>query len=65
MKVSKPNQDLRFDVPCVGVDTLSTMAQVKAAVLAVEAGHTLMFDREEMVARADREKISIIGLVIP
>ena len=62
VKVSKPNQDLRFDVPCVGLETIRAMSRVKGAVLAVEAGHTLLFDREEMVAEADRENISIISI---
>jgi len=62
VKVSKPNQDLRFDVPCVGLETIKTMSKVKGAVLAVEAGYTLLFDKEEMIAEADRENISIISI---
>jgi DUF1009 family protein len=62
VKVSKPNQDLRFDVPCVGPETIKTMSKVKGAVLAVEAGYTLLFDKEEMIAEADRENISIISI---
>ena len=62
VKVSKPNQDLRFDVPCVGLETIKTMSKVKGAVLAVEADHTLLFDKEEMIAEADRENISIISI---
>ncbi len=65
VKVSKPNQDLRFDVPCVGLETIKTMSKVKGAVLAVEAGYTLLFDKEEMVAEADRENISIISITMP
>ncbi|MBW1701652.1 MAG: UDP-2,3-diacylglucosamine diphosphatase LpxI [Deltaproteobacteria bacterium] len=61
VKVSKPDQDLRFDVPCVGLETLRVMSQVKASVLAVEAGKTLMFDRTEMVAYANKEGISIVS----
>jgi DUF1009 family protein len=61
VKVSKPNQDLRFDVPSVGVETLKTMSRVKASVLAVEAGKTLMFDRQEMIAYADTKGISIVS----
>jgi DUF1009 family protein len=60
IKVSKPNQDLRFDVPAVGLDTIKVMSQVKASVLAVEAGKTLIFDRDEMVKRADELGICII-----
>jgi DUF1009 family protein len=62
VKVSKPRQDLRFDVPCVGMETISVMSQIKGAVLAVEAGRTLMFDRSEMVKAADREKIAVVAL---
>ena len=65
VKVSKPNQDLRFDVPCVGIETIKAMSKVKGAVLAVEAGYTLLFDKEEMVTEADRENISIISITMP
>ena len=60
VKVSKPNQDLRFDVPAVGPETIKVMSQVKASSLAVEAGKTLIFDREEMIAKAEEMGISII-----
>jgi DUF1009 family protein len=62
VKVSKPNQDLRFDVPAVGCDTLAVMAEVKAAALAVEAGKTLIFDRPEVLKAAARAKIAIWGI---
>lgn len=62
VKVSKPNQDLRFDVPSVGLETLKAMAQVKASALAVEAGKTLMFDRPGMIAYADRKGLCIVSL---
>ncbi len=62
VKVSKPNQDLRFDVPAVGRETIQAMAEVKAAVLAVEAGKTLMFDRGEMLKDADRAGIAVWGV---
>ena len=65
VKVSKPNQDLRFDVPCVGLETIKVMSTVKGALLAVEAGYTLLFDKEEMIAEADRENISIIAITMP
>ncbi len=61
VKVSKPNQDLRFDVPAVGPDTIETMKAVGASVLAVEANRTLIFDREEMIEAADRAKIAILS----
>ncbi len=62
VKVSKPNQDLRFDVPAVGLATIATMAEVKAAVLAIEAGKTLIFDRPEMLAAADQAGIAVWGI---
>lgn len=61
VKVSKPDQDLRFDVPSVGLETIKSMIEVKAGLLAVEAGRTLMFDRDKMIALADKNKISIIS----
>lgn len=61
VKVSKPNQDLRFDIPCVGLNTLEVMKEVGATLLAIEKGKTLMFDREDMVKFANKEGISIIS----
>lgn len=61
VKVSKPNQDLRFDVPSVGPETVKVMSEVKASVLALEAGKTLIFDRPETIANADEWGISIIS----
>ncbi|MCP4668210.1 MAG: LpxI family protein, partial [Deltaproteobacteria bacterium] len=61
VKVSKPGQDLRFDLPTVGLETLHVMSRVKATVLAVETGKTLMFDRAEMIEYAEKAGISIIS----
>ena len=61
VKVSKPNQDLRFDMPSVGLETVKTMNKVKASVLAVEANKTLIFDKIEMIDFADKNGISIIS----
>ncbi|MBW2217276.1 MAG: UDP-2,3-diacylglucosamine diphosphatase LpxI [Deltaproteobacteria bacterium] len=61
VKVSKPQQDLRFDVPSVGLETVKMMSEVKASVLAVEAGKTMIFDRQEMIAYADNHGISIVA----
>ncbi|MBW2143440.1 MAG: UDP-2,3-diacylglucosamine diphosphatase LpxI [Deltaproteobacteria bacterium] len=61
VKVSKPQQDLRFDVPSVGLDTVKVLSQVRASVLAIEAGKTLMFDKPEMISHADKAGISIIA----
>ena len=59
VKVSKPQQDLRFDVPSVGLDTVKIMAQVKASVLAIEAGKTLIFDKHEMISYANQLRMTI------
>lgn len=61
VKVSKPGQDLRFDVPSVGIETIKVMNSVKASVLAVEAGKTLIFNKAEMIERADKAGISIVS----
>lgn len=62
VKASKPNQDLRFDVPAVGLKTIQTMSDIGASVLAVEAGKTVTFDRDEMVALANQNRIAIIAI---
>jgi DUF1009 family protein len=62
VKVSKPNQDLRFDVPAIGIDTVRTMSRVKASALAVEAKKTLVFDKRELITYANRLGISIVAL---
>lgn len=61
VKVSKPHQDLRFDVPAVGLETIQVMREVRAGVLALEAGKTLMFDKQEMLRLADASGIAVIG----
>lgn len=61
-KVSKPRQDLRFDVPVIGPRTLETAAEAKVAVIAVEAGQTLLLERETLLALAAAKGISVIGL---
>ncbi len=61
VKVAKPNQDMRFDVPVVGVPTIHAMRAAGAACLCVEAGRTLLFDREAMVAAAAAAGIAIVG----
>ena len=63
VKVCKPIQDERFDVPAIGVDTIRTMTEAGASVLAIEAGKAIVFDREEMIRLADRHGIAIIALV--
>lgn len=60
VKICKPNQDFRFDVPAVGVKTIETMHRHGVRTLAIEADKTLVFDREEMVCKADEYNISIV-----
>ena len=62
VKRSKPQQDLRFDLPAIGPRTIEVMASVKASVLAVEAGRTILLDREIMLDRARSARIAIVGI---
>jgi DUF1009 family protein len=61
VKVAKPNQDMRFDVPVVGVSTIEAMKAAGAAVLSVDAGRTLMIDGDAVVRAADDAGIAIVG----
>ena len=61
VKVAKPNQDVRFDAPVIGVETVRFAAEAKLRVIAVEAGKTLLLERDTIVDLADRSKISIVG----
>ncbi|OLD27200.1 MAG: hypothetical protein AUJ04_04620 [Acidobacteria bacterium 13_1_40CM_3_55_6] len=61
VKIAKPDQDMRFDVPVVGVPTIESMIKSRASCLCVTAGKTLMFDREEMIALANKNKITIVA----
>lgn len=60
VKVAKPAQDVRFDVPTIGPDTIAAMAESGATCLAAEAGMTLVLDQDEVVAAAERAGISVI-----
>ncbi len=62
VKRCKPQQDLRFDLPAVGPRTIEVMNEVRASVLAVEAGKTVMLDREDMLERAHQSGIVILGV---
>ena len=62
VKVKKPGQDFRFDLPATGLTTIKTLQQVKGSVLAVEAGQSLLFDREKMVEEANRSGIVVVGV---
>jgi UDP-2,3-diacylglucosamine hydrolase len=65
VKVAKPKQDLRFDVPVVGVPTIRAMQAAGATCLAVESGRTLLFDEENMLREADAAGISVVGEARP
>ncbi len=62
VKRSKPQQDLRFDLPATGGETIRTMAAAGATALVLEAGKSLSFDREQMIALADERGIAITAL---
>jgi DUF1009 family protein len=61
VKVAKPNQDMRFDVPVIGVATIEAMARAGATCLAIEAGRTLLFDAAATIAAADHAAIAIVA----
>jgi DUF1009 family protein len=62
VKVAKPKQDMRFDVPVIGIRTVETMIDAGASCLSVEAGQTLLFDREALLARAREAGIAIVAM---
>jgi DUF1009 family protein len=62
VKVAKPDQDMRFDVPVVGLSTIEAMIEAGATCLCISAGKMLMFDREEMLALADQNNIAIVAV---
>jgi len=62
VKVAKPNQDMRFDVPTIGVQTIQTMHEAGARTLALESGKTIVLDQDEVYALADKLGIAIVSL---
>ena len=62
MKVAKPQQDMRFDVPTVGVSTIENLRKAGAKVLAIEAEKTIVIDRPDVVALADRYGLAIVAV---
>ena len=62
VKVAKPQQDMRFDVPTIGLGTLETMLAAGARILAVEAGRTILLDEPEFLAYASRHKLVVVAL---
>ena len=61
VKVAKPNQDMRFDVPVIGMATVETMIRAGASCLSIEAGRTLLFDRDSLLERASQAGIAIVA----
>ena len=61
VKVAKPNQDMRFDVPTIGVETIKNLHAAGGTCLVVEAGKTLIVDRDETLSLADRYGIAVVG----
>ena len=62
VKRSKPQQDLRFDLPTIGPRTIEMMESSKSSVLALEAGKTILLDRQEFLARANQANLAVVGL---
>lgn len=62
VKVKKPGQDFRFDLPATGLATIRNLQSVKGSVLAVEAGQSLLFDREQMIQEANQAGIIVVGV---
>ena len=62
VKVCKPNQDQRFDIPAIAIQTIKTMHEYGVNVLAIEAAKAVVFDRDEMISTANKYKISIVAL---
>ena len=62
IKVAKPSQDKRFDIPAIGLKTLKTMHKYKADLIAVEAGETIIVDREEVIKYANKHNIVVMAV---
>jgi UDP-2,3-diacylglucosamine hydrolase len=61
VKVCKPQQDLRFDLPAIGPQTIISMGDVRASCLAIESGKTIILDRDTVINNADRAGITIVA----
>ena len=62
VKIAKPAQDMRFDVPVIGVPTIESMIEAGATCLCITAGKTLMFDREQILKLADEKRIAVVAV---
>jgi DUF1009 family protein len=65
VKVAKRGHDMRFDIPVIGEHTFKTLKKARAAVLAVEAGRTILLEREKLVAEADRQRLCFTAVTFP
>ena len=65
VKVAKPHQDLRFDVPTVGLDTVKSLVKSEAKVLAIEAGKTFLLNRNEVGTKAEENGVTIMAIDEP
>jgi UDP-2,3-diacylglucosamine hydrolase len=61
VKVAKPNQDMRFDVPVIGLNTVETLRDCNVTAMSITADKTLIFDRDETIAAADRNRVAIVA----
>ncbi|OGR86358.1 MAG: hypothetical protein A3J74_09795 [Elusimicrobia bacterium RIFCSPHIGHO2_02_FULL_57_9] len=65
VKVGKPNQDMRFDIPVLGLDSIAVFSQARVCALALEAGSAIIFDKDAFLQQADEKKIAIVGYKNP
>jgi hypothetical protein len=65
VKVAKPQQDMRFDVPTIGIGTIESLIAAKASLLAIEAEKTIIVDQPQVLALANRHGLSIVSLQMP
>jgi DUF1009 family protein len=61
VKVAKPNQDMRFDVPVVGIGTIDAMRRAGATALSITSDRTIMFDKDELIGKANQYRIAVVG----
>jgi DUF1009 family protein len=61
IKVAKPEQDMRFDVPVIGLPTIENLRRAGATAIHVTAGKTLLFDKEQLISLADTHRIAVVG----
>ena len=62
VKVAKPQQDMRFDVPTIGIGTIESLLAARGKVLAIEAGKTIVIDQDQVVRLADEKGLTIVAL---